>query len=62
MKRSKFSDSQIIDEISGYSTRVGGAKDHLTQGASLPQIMVKGGWVKPDTVSGILSGYKDIFR
>jgi hypothetical protein len=30
--------------------RVGGAQDLLTQGASLPQIMVKGGWIKPDTV------------
>ncbi len=30
--------------------RVGGAQDLLALGASLPQIMVKGGWVKPDTV------------
>ena len=41
---------QVIEEISGHSMRVGGAQDLLTQGASLPQIMVKGGWVKPDTV------------
>jgi hypothetical protein len=30
--------------------RVGAAQDLLLQGASLPQIMVKGGWVKTDTV------------
>jgi len=41
---------QVVDEISGHSMRVGGAQDLLSQGASLPQIMVKGGWVKPDTV------------
>ena len=41
---------QVIEEISGHSMRVGGAQDLLSQGASLPQIMVKGGWVKPDTV------------
>ena len=41
---------QVIQSISGHSMRVGGAQDLLTQGASLPQIMVKGGWIKPDTV------------
>ncbi len=30
--------------------RVGGAQDLLVQGASLAQIMVKGGWAKTDTV------------
>ena len=30
--------------------RVGGAQDLLNIGASLPQIMVKGGWSKTDTV------------
>jgi hypothetical protein len=30
--------------------RVGGAHDLLNTGASLPQIMVKGGWAKTDTV------------
>jgi hypothetical protein len=30
--------------------RVGGAQDLLNSGASLPQIMVKGGWAKTDTV------------
>jgi hypothetical protein len=29
--------------------RVGGAQDLLRLGASLPQIMVKGGWAKTDT-------------
>lgn len=30
--------------------RVGSAQDLMIQGASLPQIMVKGGWAKTDTV------------
>lgn len=42
--------SEIIQRISGHSLRVGGAQDLLMQGASLPQIMVKGGWRKTDTV------------
>lgn len=41
---------RIVQGISGHSMRVGGAQDLLTQGASLPQIMVKGGWAKTDTV------------
>jgi site-specific recombinase XerD len=41
---------EIIGEISGHSMRIGAAQDLLSQGASLPQIMVKGGWAKPDTV------------
>ena len=40
---------KIVQSISEHSMRVGGAQDLLTLGASLPQIMVKGGWVKPDT-------------
>ena len=43
-------DQSVVQSISGHSMRVGGAQDLLSQGASLPQIMVKGGWVKPDTV------------
>ena len=39
-----------IRQISGHSTRVGAAQDLLIAGASLPQIMVKGGWSKTDTV------------
>ena len=42
--------SEVVDAISGHSMRVGAAQDLLLQGASLPQIMVKGGWVKTDTV------------
>ena len=34
----------------GSTWRVGGAQDLLNSGASLPQIMVKGGWAKADTV------------
>jgi hypothetical protein len=33
-----------------HSLRVGAAQDLLKNGATLPQIMVKGGWVKVDTV------------
>ena len=40
----------IVDAISGHSMRVGGAQDLLHHGASLPQIMIKGGWAKTDTV------------
>jgi site-specific recombinase XerD len=40
----------VVQKISGHSMRVGGAQDLLTVGASLPQIMVKGGWAKTDTV------------
>lgn len=40
----------IVKTISGHSLRVGGAQDLLVKGASLPQIMVKGGWMKTDTV------------
>lgn len=39
----------IVKQISGHSTRVGGAQDMLISGASLIQIMVRGGWTKPDT-------------
>jgi integrase len=40
----------VVHSISGHSMRVGGAQDLLNVGASLPQIMVKGGWTKTDTV------------
>jgi integrase len=40
----------VVQSISGHSMRVGGAQDLLKIGASLPQIMVKGGWAKTDTV------------
>ncbi len=40
----------LVQSISGHSMRVGGAQDLLNVGASLPQIMVKGGWAKTDTV------------
>ena len=41
---------EVVKGISGHSMRVGAAQDLLTRGASLPQIMVKGGWSKTDTV------------
>lgn len=40
----------LVSAISGHSMRVGAAHDLLQQCANLPQIMVKGGWVKTDTV------------
>jgi site-specific recombinase XerD len=38
-----------VEKISGHSTRIGAAHDLLVAGASLPQIMNKGGWLKADT-------------
>ena len=43
-------DPRVIQQISGHSMRVGAAQDQLVEGASLAQIMVRGGWSKPDTV------------
>lgn len=43
-------DEKIVAQISGHSIRVGAAQDLLLKGASLPQIMAKGGWTKIDTV------------
>ena len=43
-------DPHIVNAISGHSMRVGAAQDLQIKGASLPQIMVKGGCVKTDTV------------
>ncbi|OIN02474.1 hypothetical protein A9235_01955 [Polynucleobacter sp. MWH-Tro8-2-5-gr] len=36
--------------ISGHSLRVGAAQDLMTSGASLPILMARGRWSKPDTV------------
>jgi integrase len=46
--RTSLPDDQIKN-ISGHSFRVGGAQDLLASGATLPLIMVKGRWSKPDT-------------
>jgi site-specific recombinase XerD len=43
-------DSWTVKNISGHSIRIGAAQDLLLAGASLPQIMAKGGWTKVDTV------------
>ena len=43
-------DPRVIQQISAHSMRVGAAQDQLVEGASLAQIMVRGGWSKPDTV------------
>ena len=40
----------ICRNISGHSLRVGAAQDWTNKGISLPQLMVLGGWEKPDTV------------
>jgi len=42
-------DDLAKESISGHSLRVGKAQDMLTSGASLPQIMLSGGWSKPAT-------------
>jgi len=42
--------AQVVKSISGHSMRVGGAQDLLIHGASMPQIMVKGGSAKTYTV------------
>lgn len=42
--------ASVVEQISGHSTRVGCAQDMLKSGASMLQLMVKGGWSKPDTV------------
>lgn len=41
---------EMIDRISGHSIRVGAAQDLLKSGASMPMIMNRGRWSKPDTV------------
>ncbi len=48
-RRASF-DEKLIRDISGHSTRVGAAQDLLLSGASLPIIMNRGRWSKPDTV------------
>jgi len=52
--------SEAILGVSGHSMRVGGAQDLLIKGASLPQIMVKGGWIKTDTVMRYIERVKNI--
>ena len=43
-------DEKIVSSISGHSLRVGAAQDLLASGATMPIIMSKGRWTKPDTV------------
>ena len=43
-------DKGSVSKISGHSIRVGAAQDLLKAGASLPQIMTKGGWNKVEIV------------
>ena len=43
-------DKLLVNNISGHSIRIGAAQDLLMSGATLPQIMAKGGWTKVDTV------------
>ncbi len=40
----------IVRRLSGHSMRIGASHDLLKLGASLPEIMVRGGWSKADTV------------
>lgn len=41
---------QTVREISSHSMQGGVAHDQLNHGASLPQIMIRGGWAETDTV------------
>lgn len=41
---------EFVKHVSGHSMRVGAAQDLLLSGASLPMMMAKGRWSKPDTV------------
>lgn len=50
-------DKDTVKQISGHSIRVGAAQDLLQNGASLPQIMAKGGWTKVDTVMRYIEKY-----
>jgi site-specific recombinase XerD len=43
-------DEKLAQHISGHSMRVGAAQDLMLSGASLPIIMARGRWSKPDTV------------
>ncbi len=43
-------EKETVQRISGHSLRVGAAQDMVMNGATLPQIMIKGGWAKVDTV------------
>ena len=43
-------DEKLAQHISGHSMRVGAAQDLLLSGVSLPIIMARGRWSKPDTV------------
>ena len=48
----------MIKKISGHSFRIGAALDLLASGASMPAIMNRGGWSKPDTVMRYLEQYQ----
>ena len=43
-------DEKLAQHISGHSMRVGATQDLLLSGASLPIIMARGRWTKPETV------------
>ncbi len=43
-------DAQIVEQISGHSLRVGAAQDLMSAGATMPVLMQRGRWTKPDTV------------
>lgn len=51
-------DKQSVSQISGHSIRVGAAQDLLLSGATLPQIMAKGGWTKVDSVMRYIEKYE----
>jgi site-specific recombinase XerD len=50
LAKSASLENDLIPQISGHSLRVGRAQDLVRDGATLPQIMIRGGWTKVDTV------------
>lgn len=46
-----------VERISGHSSRVGGAQELFKSGASLPTLLQKGGWSKPETALRYLENF-----
>lgn len=51
-------DTQIVEQISGHSLRVGAAQDLMSAGATMPVLMQRGRWTKPDTVMRYLENVR----
>ncbi len=53
-------DAQIVEQISGHSLRVGAAQDLMSAGATMPVLMQRGRWTKPDTVMRYLENAREL--